>query len=370
MSLLGLVQPIHRDEGVFWTIGSKILEGQLPYLDLFDHKPPGIHYLAAGLFALFGEYWFVPRLFILLINFASAALLYTIGKKDLGQNSAITIAAIYLTLSPWYQGSFFLTEVVINFFFLIVFYCLLHQPFTHRHLNYLLAGLAFGTGLLFKPTILLSGLALLIGLSLVKERRLHLWLTTGLTFFTGVILGVFPALWLLINKNLLNLFFNQVIVFNLYSYPPYPLTETLSQFPKILVPGLPWWLLGFFGILIIKDSSTLFKLIRLQLLFIIPLIFLRPYHHYWLQLLPWVLFMAAYLIKKVKLSLKPMLLFQIALSLAFLIFSLNESLPELKSELGRAQNLACNQVIEPEDYFLSDCNPEKYFYQVDQPFTN
>ncbi len=35
------------DAGVFATIGSAILRGQVPYRDLWDHKPPGIFYLNA-----------------------------------------------------------------------------------------------------------------------------------------------------------------------------------------------------------------------------------------------------------------------------------------------------------------------------------
>jgi len=39
--------PIGRDSGVFLYHGARILAGEVPYRDLWDHKPPGIYYLDA-----------------------------------------------------------------------------------------------------------------------------------------------------------------------------------------------------------------------------------------------------------------------------------------------------------------------------------
>jgi hypothetical protein len=42
-----LAVPLERDEGVFGVIGQAILRGELPYRDVFEHKPPGVFYVYA-----------------------------------------------------------------------------------------------------------------------------------------------------------------------------------------------------------------------------------------------------------------------------------------------------------------------------------
>ena len=45
--LPGLLAP-SLDAAVFSLIGDRISVGQLPYVQLFDHKPPGMYFLIAG----------------------------------------------------------------------------------------------------------------------------------------------------------------------------------------------------------------------------------------------------------------------------------------------------------------------------------
>src|SRR5262245_4682534 len=42
-----LVVPLERDEGLYGVIGQAILRGEVPYRDVFEHKPPGLFYLYA-----------------------------------------------------------------------------------------------------------------------------------------------------------------------------------------------------------------------------------------------------------------------------------------------------------------------------------
>src|SRR5262245_58655024 len=56
--------PLDRDEGVFGYAGQRILEGGRLYLDVVDHKPPGVFYLYALALRLFsptpeGVHWFL-----------------------------------------------------------------------------------------------------------------------------------------------------------------------------------------------------------------------------------------------------------------------------------------------------------------------
>ncbi len=72
---------INTDEGVFYTIANGILNGKLPYLDYFDHKPPGIYYLIAFIFQLLGKTVIYARIGLLIINIFTAYIIFIIGKQ-------------------------------------------------------------------------------------------------------------------------------------------------------------------------------------------------------------------------------------------------------------------------------------------------
>ncbi|MCX5886857.1 MAG: glycosyltransferase family 39 protein [Proteobacteria bacterium] len=50
-----LYEPFGRDQGIFATIASGLLQGKIPYRDLWDHKPPGIYFLYAFAFKVLGR---------------------------------------------------------------------------------------------------------------------------------------------------------------------------------------------------------------------------------------------------------------------------------------------------------------------------
>jgi hypothetical protein len=54
--------PFERDEGVYATIAQGLLEGKVPYRDLFDNKPPLVYGWYAFSFLLFGESVVAPRI--------------------------------------------------------------------------------------------------------------------------------------------------------------------------------------------------------------------------------------------------------------------------------------------------------------------
>ncbi|MEM9435406.1 MAG: hypothetical protein AAGA15_00075 [Pseudomonadota bacterium] len=69
-ALIGLTQAasysqevINWDESTFMVMAQDLLDGNLPYLGLYDNKPPGIFLWLAGIMAIFGETLFAVRLF-------------------------------------------------------------------------------------------------------------------------------------------------------------------------------------------------------------------------------------------------------------------------------------------------------------------
>ena len=99
-------QPIpSRDSGVFLYIGWRILNGELPYLHVWDHKPPVIYYLdALGLSFTPDSTWGVWWIQVVLL-FAAAALLYALVKRLFGLFPAILISFFWLfTLTYMLDG--------------------------------------------------------------------------------------------------------------------------------------------------------------------------------------------------------------------------------------------------------------------------
>src|SRR6187455_1070492 len=67
--LPSLVQPMGPDQGLYAYVGERIRHGELAYRDAWDQKPPGIHYIYAGLRALSHRDLVVPA-----ADLAAAAL--------------------------------------------------------------------------------------------------------------------------------------------------------------------------------------------------------------------------------------------------------------------------------------------------------
>lgn len=104
---VGIVDaPLDRDEGIFGLIGQAILRGEIPYRDVFDHKPPGVFYIYALALS------FVPasargiHVFLHLWNFATLLCVAGIARALWGSRAALWAALAYAFVSaaPAVQG--------------------------------------------------------------------------------------------------------------------------------------------------------------------------------------------------------------------------------------------------------------------------
>jgi 4-amino-4-deoxy-L-arabinose transferase-like glycosyltransferase len=101
-----LAVPLERDEGAFAAIGAAILRGEVPYRDIFDHKPPGAFYLYA--LALLA----VPRtavgvhLFLLVWSLGTLLGLASLARVLGGERAALwsAVAFCIVALAPSVQG--------------------------------------------------------------------------------------------------------------------------------------------------------------------------------------------------------------------------------------------------------------------------
>ena len=110
---------VGRDSGVFLYAGWRILAGELPYRDVWDHKPPLIHYLdALGLALGGGSRWGVWVLEVVSL-FIAAAVGFHLLKKAFGLWPAIYSLVLWLlTLTVVLQGGNLTTEYTLPLQFL------------------------------------------------------------------------------------------------------------------------------------------------------------------------------------------------------------------------------------------------------------
>jgi len=97
LRLPALVQPMGPDQGIYAYIGQRILEGELPYRDAWDHKPPGLHFLYAAMWYMWPDEAVVP-LVDLACAATSAVLLLLIAPHLTAARFAGPVAAALLLL--------------------------------------------------------------------------------------------------------------------------------------------------------------------------------------------------------------------------------------------------------------------------------
>ena len=92
-------EPLYVDEGVYGSIARGLLDGQIPYRDLFDNKPP-LHYLWYALsFGLFGDTAVAPRLLAALALSGTTLLVFAQARLMLSRPAAAYVAATAFALA-------------------------------------------------------------------------------------------------------------------------------------------------------------------------------------------------------------------------------------------------------------------------------
>lgn len=146
------------DEGIYLEQAWAVLrEGQLaPYTYFYDHAPVGWlliaiwEFLLPGHFHTFGMAINSARVFMLLIDLGSTALLYRIARRITGSDFAAIAASLAFTLSPleiYYQRMVLLDNIMVFWILLTIDLLLLES---RRIVPILASGLCFGIATLCK----------------------------------------------------------------------------------------------------------------------------------------------------------------------------------------------------------------------------
>jgi len=155
--LLGI--PLERDEGEYAYAGQLMLQGIPPYTLAYSMKFPGTYASYALIMSIFGQTIFGIRLGLLLVNAATIALIFFIGRRLINSIAGIAAAMSYavLSASPSVLGVFahatnFVMLPVLGGTLLILTLSESEQPAIGR---IFVSGSLFGIGALMKQPALL-----------------------------------------------------------------------------------------------------------------------------------------------------------------------------------------------------------------------
>jgi hypothetical protein len=294
-----------RDSGVFLYSGWRVMNGDIPYLDFWDHKPPLIFFVnALGLLISGSNRWGIWVIELISLSFATI-----LGFKLL-KNAFDTLTALYIsflwlfTLTFMLEGGNYTTEYTLP----IQFGCMGLFWYSENKKSYRWRGLVIGVlaGMAF--FLKQSTIGILIAILLyifISRLSLHQWREMLKSFL--LIIGGFLFVWacmlgLFVTYGSLQEFWSSAFLFNfVYTAGPTILERVTAIYRGWLLISklnLAWfgvigWFIALFTLLFNKASikPNLLPLIALGLIDLpleIVLVGLggRLINHHFMTLLP------------------------------------------------------------------------------------
>ncbi len=217
-----------RDSGVFLYAGWRILNGRIPYVDFWDHKPPIIFYInALGLALSDNSRWGVWMIELISL-FIAAYLGYRLILKLFGQYAAMVSTFIWLLALVFLLLNGNLTEeyaLPLQFATLYLFYLSRHDK--RRILRYFIIGVLGGIAFFTKQTSIGVWLAIIIylGFAGIKNREIKKSMGEILIIVLGgLLVSIIICTYFYINHALYE-FWNSAFVYNYYFS-----TQKVSEF--------------------------------------------------------------------------------------------------------------------------------------------
>lgn len=207
-----------RDSGVFLYIGQQILDGSVPYRDIWDHKGPLIYYInALGLLIGHGSRAGVFFLEILSL-FASVSLGYIAMKKTYGSVPAFFASIIWPLNLVYVLGGGNYTEEYGLLFSFITLYLFVRSQERRPGLTYIfLIGAVFSLSFLLRPNNIGMQISVAIFLFItgIASNRTNELLKQSVAFIIGAIVILIPVLLYFEWNNALGDLFDQSIRYNI-----------------------------------------------------------------------------------------------------------------------------------------------------------
>jgi hypothetical protein len=311
-----LYQPVAaRDQGVYLYMGQQILEGKIPYRDVWDHKGPLVYYIdALGLWMTDSTWgiWFLEIIFL----FFAAVSGYLALRMVFDSTIAFSSTILWLVSLPQVldHGNT-VEEYSLLFQFAAIYFYLRSEKNIKGYWNEIMIGVMAAMAFSLRPNNV--GVHIAIGLVLIAsvifspKERIHIFKRIIAAAAGSVIVFGVTALYFAANKSI-GYLFDAVFIFNYY----YSKLETFSwqAFPKgynsltFLVPlgmagliGLTSYLFGHWKQEqkisdLIKIRFALFTLTVVPIQLYLSLLSSRRYLHYYIAWLPVLALLVGFLI--------------------------------------------------------------------------
>ncbi|MFM2395221.1 MAG: hypothetical protein RLZZ546_3204, partial [Bacteroidota bacterium] len=293
--------PLTRDEGSYGYLGKMAMQGKIPYLEIFEMKPPMLFYFYGLGGKIFGTHDLGLRYLALFLTALSSFFLYKLIKKYSTTGSSMLAASSYafFSLNMYCFGFSMVAEHFINAILLGLGLIILDRD--SKNYMILLAGFLFGLAVLTKQTMALFLPLFLIILWLKSENKK---LKRISFFLTGGIVSLMLLFMFLISTNALesakfwlidysSAYTESISVEKGKQYFTYFLKNIFNFSPLIFFVSILGILSSFINI---KTKNVKLFLIYMISAFVTIIPGLRFYGQYWIILLPALSMGLAYLI--------------------------------------------------------------------------
>ena len=267
------------DEGVYSLFGRAILEGEIPYQYIWDHKPLGIYLIYSLAYMMPFDILIGAKILAFISAVASSILLYLIARQAFPQKVALVATFLFAILStlPFFDGNqangeiFLITPILLSIYLI--------EPFskTASLKKLFFAGIALGAAISIKQVAAVDlGLAILL-ISL-KEGQ----------FIKNVAVLVIGSAAIPLLTALLTLFLGTTIQNLWFSVVQYNLSYVVNRRLGIIFNVLKLVSLTFIAFLFVNRSNIAYFPLVLWFAFdfIGVLTGGQPFPHYLIQILP------------------------------------------------------------------------------------
>ena len=296
-----LDMPFERDEGEYAYAGQLILDGKLPYDQMYSMKLPGVYASYAFIMALMDETRQSIHFALIFINTFTIILLFLLGhhlSSPVGGLLAATTFSI-LSLGASVHGIIANAEHFVILFSMAGLYILLKSMEYKSNLYLFISGIALGTGMLMKQHGIMFAILGIIWFGIKAKHNENIlklsFYRWGIYLLVGIILPYIFTGLMYTGSGLFKPFWFWTVQYALAYSSQVPLEYAWSGFLNQGVPIVQtapiFWILSAIGLVFCiwtvktkKNSILIITLVFLSFVSICPGFYFRP--HYFILLLP------------------------------------------------------------------------------------
>lgn len=313
------------DESTFILMGQSMVDGHLPYTELWDIKPPLAFFFFAAIIAVFGKSIVSVRIAGAICLILASFFTYKIGNKIWNYRTGIISGTllIFIVTSGIIPGSLFfpVTVATIAIFPLAAALYVIVKPEKITPNICFIAGLLIATAAMIRLNLAYNGLivGLVIFFTLVKQKPIAIQyiVKCAISYTIGIMLPIIATYIPYLISGYQDIWWSSVILAPL-SYSNSGLSilgalaaqarhfwAVISNSSSIGINLLVWCggSIGFFVLL--KNFSKMEKLEKRRIIFLITFLVStelsilkggRAFHHYYIQIYPFMALLAANLL--------------------------------------------------------------------------